>query len=118
MNSEWFRDEFEELLIKEFGPDHGHKLSSGWLNRLIKRHRISSQVRTEKKEKSAAQRMLLVDHFYNDLQCLQRMLPQVDTTWGAFRPEDMWNPDHIPWPFSMYFKRSFNPINTSCWIKG
>ncbi len=118
VNSEWFRDEFEELLIKEIGPEHGHKLSSGWLNRLVKRHRLSSQLRTEKKEKSSAQRMLLLDHFYNDYQCLQRTLPQVDSKWGAFRPEDMWNADHIPWQFSMYFKRSYNPKNTYCWIKG
>ena len=118
VDGEWLKSELDEILTSAEGPEHGHKLSNGWLANFVGRYRLSSQKRTEKKEKSGPQRLLLIDHFYKEYQLLQRLLPQVCPIWGAFRPEDHWNADHIPWPFNLYFNQSYNPIGEHCWIKG
>jgi hypothetical protein len=77
---------------------------------------ISSQMRTEKKHKSAEERLVQIEQFHWDLQMVQRAHPQVCPIWGAFPPAKIWNADHIPLPFSVNLKRSLNTKGSDCWI--
>jgi hypothetical protein len=86
----WLRAEMSDLLICRYGPDHGFRLSNGWLTNFLVRYNITDQLRTEKKYQSALERKHVVDQFFVDLRYLQTGLPQVCPVWGAFPPENQW----------------------------
>lgn len=112
----WLRSEMNTILTHTRGPNHGAKLSKGWLNSFTALYNISSQLKTEKKKKSALERKPLIDQFHTDLMLIQRIMPQVDPVWGAYPPTNIWNADHVPLPFIVNFKRSLNPVGSDCWI--
>ena len=111
----WIKKEMSNLLATTRGEE-GVVLSNGWLGSWKNHYRVSEQVKTEKKYKSAVERLATVDEFHRDLKVLQRIMPQVSPTWGAYAPTNIWNADHVPLPFIINFKRSLNPIGKDCWI--
>jgi hypothetical protein len=113
----WLRAEFRDLLNKEYGEDGwDFQLSNGWAGGFVRRFNISCQLRTEKKMRSAVERLASINSFHTNLAWVQRKYPQRCPVWGAFPPHMMWNADHIPMPFCINLKRSFNSKNSPCWI--
>jgi hypothetical protein len=86
----WLRAEMSDLLISRYGPNHGFRMSNGWLSKFLVRYEITDQMRTEKKYQSAVERKHVVDQFHVDLRLLQTELAQVCPTWGAFPPANQW----------------------------
>ena len=112
----WLRNEMWSILSHTRGEEHKANLCNGWLKRFCRYYRISDQMKTEKKYKSAVERAATIDQFHVDLMHLQRTMPQTDPTWGAYAPTNIWNADHVPLPFIVNFKRSLNPVGEDCWI--
>ena len=112
----WFRAEMASILAHTRGPHHNIQLSNGWLSSFTARYNITSQMKTEKKFKSAVERKPKIDQFHTDLAILQRTLPPQDPAWGAFAPSHIWNADHVPLPFIVNFNRSYNMEGQDCWI--
>jgi hypothetical protein len=89
----WLRAEMSDLLTSRYGPNHGFRLSNGWLTNFLARYNITDQLRTEKKYQSALERKHVVDQFFVDLRFLQTdpgWLKQCPV-WGAFPPENQWS---------------------------
>ena len=84
-----------DLCVAQHGANHVLQLSKGWLSGFCRRYNISNQMRTEKKFKSAVERMHVIDQFHRDVWYLQTTLPQMCPIWGAFPRENIWNADHI-----------------------
>ena len=102
----WLMAEMYSVLTHTRGPDHGITLSKGWVSSWTKRYNVSSQMRTEKKYKSAIERKPIIDQFHIDLAYVQRLMPQVCDIWGAYPPKNIWNADHVPLPFIVNLTRS------------
>ena len=92
--------------------------SDGWLTGFKRRHRISSQKRTEKKSKTFRERRQAVYAFHMGIWCLQNIIhPLRDRIWGYWTPQQIYHVDQIPLPFYLGSKRSLNPRGSYCWIR-
>jgi hypothetical protein len=111
----WLVHTFGEILAAKW-PNQRHPQSNRWLSRFCKRYHIGSLLKTEKKNKSVSERLPEITDFHRDIYLFQNHMPQICPIWGAYRPENIWNADHIPLPFSIDLKRSLNPKGEDCWI--
>lgn len=117
VDSYWIRAEFKDILDNKFGKDkYQFNFSNGWVCNFLIRHRISNQMRTEKKYKSAMERLTIINEFHFSLAHIQRNHTQKCPIWGAYPPSNTWNADHVPMPFCVNLTRSLNPKNDVCWI--
>ena len=95
------------------------KASNGWLQRFLRKYRISNQVQTEKKPISNAQRVPVLKAFHQELMELQRTMGKNvrDPVFGRFGPYAVWNMDQIPFSFARSHRRSYNFKNCYNWLK-
>jgi hypothetical protein len=92
--------------------------SDGWLDGFKKRHRITSQAKTEKKSTSFREREPVIKAFHWGIWQLQNIVyPLRDFIWGHWSPSEIYHMDQIPLPFCLNKKRSLNPRGTYCWIR-
>jgi RNA polymerase subunit RPABC4/transcription elongation factor Spt4 len=102
----WLQAEMLELVEQTRGPDHGFAPSNQWAHMWCKRWGVTSQMKNEKKHTSAEERRGSLDRLHVNLAYVQSSLPQRCPIWGAFRPCDMWNADHVPLPFVVNYLAS------------
>ena len=110
----WLQAEMLDLVEHTHGANHGFTPTSQWANAWCRRWKVSGQMKSEKKYLAPEERVGSLDHFHADLAYLQRTHTQRCPVWGAFRPEDIWNADHIPLPFTVNYKRSLNNGRARC----
>ena len=95
-----------------------YTFKGGWLAGFKRRHRISNQLRTDKKSHSFKEREQDVRSFHRGIFLLQNVImPLRDLNWGHWVPSQVYHMDQIPLPFCLSNKRSLNPIGKYCWIR-
>jgi hypothetical protein len=113
----WLKYQMQSI-VKELQPKGwaDFKCSNGWLYCFVKRYNISSQMKTDKKSVSVVSRLPLLLSFWSQIQRAQRIGPKMCPDYGHFPPSHIWNIDQLPLAFALNPKRSYNPVNTPCWI--
>ena len=114
----WFRHEFRKLIIRDKGQKAADSFnySNGWVANFCRRWRITDQLKTEKKYMSPMERIQFLHDFHHDFHAMQCSMDQQSNIWGAYPPENIWNADHVPLPFTINLKRSMNLKGDDCWI--
>lgn len=116
----WLKSEMLDILAEWKSPGYWtFKLSNGWLYGFLLRFNISYQVKNDKKNLNAFHRLHEIAQFHRSLWEVQTYtwLTGVDhPLYGAFPPENIWNMDHVPLPFTLNLKHSYNAKGERCWI--
>jgi len=115
----WVQETMLELVKTNRPPGfETFRCSNGWVDRWRKNYRVSSQVRTEKKNVSDLARLQGLRATWSELLTLQRSpgYNPRNVTFGRFGPEQIWNVDQIPLLFVPKRRCSLNPVGETCWI--
>ena len=101
----WLRKKMKCALKEKYGEGVAKKFqgSKNWLYRFTKRNGISKRRRTNKKQKSAIEKISVIQGFHQELrkavQSKRRHSPSFDKKWGRWLPTNRWNVDQVPLPF-------------------
>ena len=86
---DWLVDEMRQIL-QELQPEgwEEFKFSEGWLGAFKTRYRISSLVRTNKKEVPVSQRVPVIRFFHREMDAVRNSNPQRCHKYGRFRAHE------------------------------
>ena len=101
----WLRKKMKCALKEKYGEDVANKFqgSKNWLYRFTKRNGISKRRRTNKKQQTSIEKIVVIQEFHRELrkavQSKRRRSPSFDKKWGRWLPTNRWNVDQVPLPF-------------------
>ena len=109
-------------LLRKYKPKGYKKFcaSDGWLNRWLKRHKITLQSKTNKKHKSIEERLPAVSKFHQFvIYGVNNRNSDRDPKYGRFSADNRYHVDQVGGDFAQASKKTYNPQGYGeCWIQG
>ncbi len=97
----WLRSKMKQL-VEADKPKEWEKFAASdvWNSKFRKRYSISSRQRTNKKPRSAKERMPMIQKFHRTARDFRKPPPNNHPTYGRFTPRDTFHFDQVPCEFS------------------